>query len=160
MRRRLASSITLLAYLAAAIGFPMPGWATARSASCCCGTVQQCQASACGCSHGTPGPIENAKPSCCSQRGQPEPKSCCEKKSDTKKTPGKSKAIGWAIGMSAQKCQGGTTDWVHAEIALPGPTPMDWQPSWPFCHALSITHQHPFVLSGDRLDPPPRLAAI
>src|SRR2546425_589785 len=93
--RRLCSGVTLLAYLAVAIGFPVPD-SSARSAHACgqavcaCGTAEQCKASGCGCPHSpakapaepTPDADEQA-PGCCSEAA-PEP-SCCKSSSPSKK---------------------------------------------------------------------------
>jgi hypothetical protein len=151
LRRRLVSSVTLLAYLACAIGFPMPevGAQSANGcgqAVCCCGTAVQCAASGCGC---TP---------------KVEVKSCCKKKSEAVhsccSSDAKSKPVRWVVGMSAQKCRGGQTNWVSADVALPGPPPADWQPSWPYCYSLSVWHvRSPFLVEAPR-DPPPRLTCV
>jgi len=62
----------------------------------------------------------------------------------------------WVVGISAQKCRGGATEWIHAQAALPGPLPTNWKPSWPFCHDVPVHHESHFMLAMDRLDPPPR----
>jgi hypothetical protein len=155
LRRRAISSVTLLAYLACAIGFPMPDAAANACGQtvCCCGTAEQCQSSGCGC---TPAPKIEV-PSCCSKKAEPVKASCCENKSlAANATDAKPKTIRWVVGMSAQKCRGGQSNWVSADVALPGPPPADWQPSWPYCHSLPIDHVHsPFHLEAPR-DPPPR----
>jgi hypothetical protein len=160
--RRAISSVTLLAYLACAIGFPMPD-AAARAGSacgpqggCCSGTAAQCHGSGCGC---TPAPKGEIK-TCCARTVAQATKSCCNKQTSTKAQSKESKPtqIRWVIGLSAQKCRGGQTNWVSADVALPGPPPADWQPNWPFCHSLSVWHvQSPSLLEAPR-DPPPRLA--
>jgi hypothetical protein len=147
MRRRLISSVTLLAYLACAVGFPMPEMA-ARSPNscgqqvCCCGTLEQCQASGCGC---TPAPVVN---------------SCCAKKSTCCEQDAKPKPIRWVVGMSAQKCRGGQSHWVSADVAVPGPPPADWQPSWPYCHSLSVLHVSSLFRAEAPSDPPPRVETV
>lgn len=175
--RRLISGVTLLAYLVAAIGFPMPASsATGANACgqriCCCGSETQCRASGCGCSHSSATTDEettepSAAPSCCESPPKP---SCCAKSSPenpkpastpskgSKKTSGKS--MQWVVGMSAQKCRGGATEWIHAQAALPGPLPALWIPNQPFCHYLSAYHETHFTLRLDRLDPPPRDHAV
>ena len=160
VRRRLCAGMTFLAYLAAAIGFPLPN-ADAKSPTggvnqvCCCGTPIQCKASGCGCSHE---PAPEPEP-CCAKK---LPTSCCVKGSTTTKpaTESKSDSVRWVLGMSAKKCGGGLTDWVHADAALPMPTPLTWQPSWPYCHSLPITQEFTLSLSANPLDPPPRPDAV
>jgi hypothetical protein len=143
VRRRLCAGVTLLAYLATAIGFPVPA-AEAKSASggaaqvCCCGTPVQCKVSGCGCSH----------------ESEPEPPTCC-----TEKKP-KDDSVRWVLGMSAKKCGGGLSDWIQADVAVPMPTPITWQPSWPYCHSLPISHDSSLLLSANPLDPPPRPDAV
>jgi hypothetical protein len=180
-RRRLCSGVTLLAYLVTAIGAPVPeahgdGPNACGQQVCCCGTPEQCQASGCGCPHRakTPTPDEapaedEAPPSCCSHDSKkPAVKSSCcvgeppAPSSEKPKEPSKSKpnTVRWQIGMSAQKCGGGATTWLNAAPALPMQTPLSWQPSWPYCHSLPITHEYSFVLSTDLLDPPPRFLAV
>src|SRR5437588_52489 len=78
LRRRLCSGLTLIAYLAAALGFPVPeglanehGSAACGPKMCCCGSVEQCKTSGCGCSHPAPAadpiPDEQTLPSCCTK---------------------------------------------------------------------------------------------
>jgi hypothetical protein len=161
LRRRLCAGVTLLAYLIAAIGFPAPQTSAQTTSSCgqqvcCCGSAAQCKASGCGCPHG--GEAEPPK--------EEEAGSCCVKKkqetSVTPKAPSKPKGstVRWVIGMSALKCKEGATHWVSADVALPSPAPVTWQPSWPYSHTFTITHEHPFGIAEDLLDPPPRLEAI
>jgi hypothetical protein len=153
LRRRLITAVTLLAYLATAIGFPMPASAAAPSTShgcgqrvCCCGTAAQCRSSGCGCGRETPA----EEPGCCSKKHPP--------KSTSTKTPEKQKStsLRWVIGISAKKCGTGDSDWVSAQAALPPLAPTDWQPSWPYCHAVSALHEHPLVIAADQVEPPPR----
>lgn len=172
LRRRLCSGVTLLAYVVAAIGFPVPE-APAQSPHacgqqvCCCGSAEQCKASGCGCSHQTPEtPPEEQEPDCCSKKKATAEPSCCVKEKGTTqeptKTPDKPKknTVRWVVGISAQKCRGGATQWLSADAALPMQAPLTWQPSWPYCHSLPITHEHPFAIAADVLDPPPRLEAV
>jgi hypothetical protein len=68
--------------------------------------------------------------------------------------------IRWVVSISALKCRGGAAQWVNADAALPLAAPHRWQPSWPYCHSLPVTHDHPFFIAHDLLDPPPRLEAV
>jgi hypothetical protein len=153
--RRLCVAVTLLTYLATAIGFPLPASvANAAPAGhvcgqrvCCCGTVEQCKTSGCGCSHTVE---ESNTPSCCVKKEEP---------SATKRTakPG----VRWVLGMSARKCNGdGGTEWVSAHAALPGAMPLTWDPSWPFCHGVPLMHESVRIVTSDLLDPPPRSYAV
>ncbi len=166
--RRLLSGVTLLAYLVAAIGFPVPQ-APAHAGNacgqqvCCCGTAVQCKASGCGCSHQTAPEPEIEPPACCKKK----PAATCRVKEmpttqEPTKTPGKPRedTVRWVVGISAQKCGGGATHWVSTAAALPTAPPLAWQPSWPFCYCLPITHKSCLFLSADLSDPPPRLEAV
>ena len=94
--RRAISVVTLLGYLASAIGFPMP--ADSASANpcgqrvCCCGSEAQCRATGCGCSDSPlPPPAKSPAPTpppanCCSQethRTEDCPPEGCESSSPT-----------------------------------------------------------------------------
>jgi hypothetical protein len=144
LRRRLASGVTLLAYLLAAIGFPVPGTPASAPAS-----EHACGQGSCGCS------AEPAAGCCCCKLRTTAPSCCHTGKHNAKKaTDGPS--VRWVVGMSAQKCRGAATHWLSCGAALPIPAPLVWSPSWPFCHTLSVTHSTPFVWSSDPTDPPPR----
>jgi hypothetical protein len=171
LRRRLCAGVTLLAYLVAAIGFPAPQTsAQARHPCgqqvCGCGTAQQCKASGCCCSHGAPQapPAEQEPAGCCSKKKPAA--SCCVKESSTTQKPAKapskpkSNTVRWVIGVAALKCRGGATQWISADAALPMQAPVCWLPTWPYCHSLPVTHEDPFTVVADLLDPPPRLEAI
>jgi hypothetical protein len=168
LRRRLCSGVTLLAYFIAAIGFPLPQTlAHAMNACgeqvCCCGTAVECKASGCGCSHETAPQPESEPPACCKEK----PAASCRVKEapathEPTKSPRNPKAdtVRWVVGIAAQKCRGGATEWVSTAAALPTAAPLTWQPSWPFCYSLPVTHQSFFVLTADLSDPPPRLEAV
>jgi hypothetical protein len=164
--RRLLSGVTLLAYLVAAIGFPVPQ--TPAHAANACGqqvcSCQDCKASGCGCSHRPPEtpPQETEPAECCSLKPAKAPSPCCAKKSFTAPKPTKTpkNSVQWVVGISALKCRGGATEWVSAGAALPTAAPLTWQPSWPFCYSLPVTHHSCFVLAADLFDPPPRLQAV
>jgi hypothetical protein len=164
-KRRLCTAVALLAYLAAAIGFPLPKAAARPAAAgcgqrvCCCGTAAQCKASGCGCGHQSAPPVEKAPPACCAKK--PVAKSTCCTPAPAK-APGKDKQapVRWVPGMAAQKCGGGGVEWISANAALPPIAPFDWQPSWPYCHSILINNDHPFMMAADKTDPPPRLEAV
>jgi hypothetical protein len=171
LRRRLCAGVTLLAYLVAAIGFPAPQ-TPAQSPHACgrqvcgCGTAEQCKAGGCCCSRGTPQapPQEQGPADCCSKR-KPAASACVKEAPSTQKptkAPSKPKGntVRWVIGISALKCRGGATQWISADAALPMAAPIRWQPSWPYCHSVPVTHEHPFAIAEDLLDPPPRLEAV
>jgi hypothetical protein len=162
--RRLLSGVTLLAYVVAAIGFPVPQTPAQTGSGCgqqvcCCGTAVQCKASGCGCSHETAPEPEIEPPACCKK----EPAATCRvKEMPTTKGPSNPKrdTVRWVVGIAAQKCGGGATQWVSTAAALPTPAPLTWAPSWPFCYSLPVTQQSCLFLSADLSDPPPRLEAV
>lgn len=163
-RQRLLSGITLLAYLACAIGFPMPE-AFSYSASacgqqvCCCGSPEKCRASGCGCSHESPPPPaaqDDDEPDCCKQSSEDAPSCCVQQKAANQKPV----PVRWVLGISSQKCRGGASNWVSTDVALPGPVPTTWQPSWPFCHTIFLPVAVPFKLAMASLDPPPRAHVV
>ena len=153
LRRRLCAGVTLLAYLIAAIGFPLPATSAnsphaCGQAVCGCGTAEQCEASGCGCSH-APDPQEETPGDCCSKKKPTKSRCAPDKKV-------KSEPIRWVVGIAALKCQGGATQWVTTQAALPTAEPITWQPSWPYCHSVPILCERSFLISSDLLDPPPR----
>jgi hypothetical protein len=178
LRRRLISAVTLLAYLVAAIGYPVPqSKASANPCGqrvCCCGSEATCRAIACGCpdspllpdiesvsqdqpvvDHGSRAPA--APRSCCS-RSTPEPTkpSAAPTKAPSK---GQGNALRWVIGIAALKCKGASMSWLSCGAALPPIMPYCWQPTWPYCHSLPITHHFPVIRGQKPVDPPPRLQA-
>jgi hypothetical protein len=171
LRRRICSGVTLLAYLAAAIGFPLPQTFARQSNACgrqvCgCDSAEQCKARGC-CSQGTPqAPPEESEPGDCCSKKKPVASCCTEKKPAAEEptqpqTKPKEGKVRWVIGMSAKKCHGGGTEWLNGDAAgLPMSLPTSWQPSWPYCHSVPILHEYSHVLSVDHLDPPPRLEAV
>ncbi|HZZ77374.1 MAG TPA: hypothetical protein VFE62_02585 [Gemmataceae bacterium] len=146
--RRLCVAVTLLAYASTALGFPLPAGAASTASPdhgcgqrvCCCGTVEQCKTSGCGCSHDDP--EESNEPTCC-----------------VKKPTSAKPDLRWVLSISARKCSGGATEWVSAHAALPGAMPLTWQPSWPYCHRVPLTRHCIHVVTSDLLDPPPRSEA-
>lgn len=170
-RRRLLAAITLVAYLATAIGFPVPEARGTHHACgqdvCGCGTPEQCKASGCACPHrevSEPETTDDAEPSCCAKKKQDSeaPPSCCVKKPTEPRRPKNStkpNTVRWVVGISAQKCRGGASHRISADVALPSPTPMIWLPSWPYRHSLSVLQLTPFVHAEAPLDPPPRIPA-
>jgi hypothetical protein len=171
LRRRLCAGVTLLAYLAAAIGFPAPQTPAQAPHACgqqiCgCGTQEQCKASGCCCSHGTPpAPPKEQEPADCCSKKKSTASSCAEMTPGTPKpakAPSKPKGntVHWVVGISALKCRGGATHWISADAALPMAAPIRWQPSWPYCHCIPVKHEHPIAIAEDLLDPPPRLEVV
>ncbi len=183
-RRRIVSAVVLFAHVLGTIGVPMPV-SSAHSASgpcgraasaCCCGTAEQCRASRCGCPHSpalTPDAtcaIAEDVPSCCAAKAAPpaEPKSCCAQPTtpDAKpREPSKPQResdpdkVRWVIGISAQKCRGGT----FAEAGETAPlwivAPFTLRQYWPLCASIADIQQYPFSIAAEHLDPPPRSLA-
>ncbi len=191
--RRIVSATTLLAYLMAAIGFPVPESSASSSSAntcgrrvCCCGSEAQCRASGCGCSHST------LQPPALPPTGEPgrgssdetdnsdiEPSKCCKSTQslppslqpsrikefaisaqpamDNNATSSpKGTSISWLVGMSALKCQGGSTSWLALNAATVFTPRFCWHVDCPYCHSLPVIHHVPFVESGEPVDPPPR----
>jgi hypothetical protein len=182
LRRRLTSAVTLVAYLVAAIGFPMPqskaGSNPCGQHFCCCGSEATCQASGCGCPdsplapHVEPAPQE---PPVVVRRSPAShtpaaPRSCCSKSTPESTKPsvaptkapskGLGNAVRWVIAFDALKCKGASMSWISCGAALPPTMPYCWQPTWPYCHSLPITHHFPLVRGQKPVDPPPRLEAV
>jgi cell division septation protein DedD len=181
LRRRLISAVTLLGYLVAAIGFPVPESKASSNPCgervCCCGSEATCQASGCGCPDSPLAPhVELAPQEAPVVDGRSPaphtpaaPRSCCSKStSESTKpsvaptgTPSKAQgnAFRWVVGIAALKCKGISTSWLSSGAALPSTVPFCWQPMWPYCHSLPITHHFPVVRGQKPVDPPPRLQA-
>src|SRR5262245_37461819 len=89
----LLTEVALVAYLAAAIGFPLP----ARL-----GPAARCCAGACGC------PAEKqARANCCCCA--PKRPNCCQQaKADAPREP----TLRWVIGEQQQRCRGLATVWL------------------------------------------------
>jgi hypothetical protein len=184
VHRRFISGLTICAYFVASIGHPIasPGGSNHPCGRqvCCCGSEAKCRASGCGCSHSplpdaTQSSAEETSPSCCTTQSHDkrfgneseQQPSCCKpstssKKPDRSGSPAKSaaKSLRWVIGVSAQKCRGGATEWISGHAALPGPLPTVWLPAWPFCHTLPVLHLRSFHCGHCPADPPPRLETV
>jgi hypothetical protein len=173
--RRTVAATTLLAYLMAAIGFPVPETSASASTHACGRRV---------CSHSTARPAlpptheprpENSNhtessgsdPSSCCKRG-PRPTqsplssaqefvASAKRAQDTSSTsPAKGISIRWLVGMSALKCQSGSTSWLSLPAAtVPSPR-FCWHVDYPYCHAVPAVRHIPFVERADPVDPPPR----
>lgn len=182
LRRRLCVGVTLLAYVAAAIGFPAPATSGPASpnacgqAVCCCGSAEQCKASGCGCPHSPaqPPPVESPasccskkveEPTCCTQDiDETVEPSCCSKPASTGPLTNSARqsdlSFRWVVGISALKCQGAADTWVSAGAALPLHAPYQWQPSWSFVHPVPFTHFSASILATTPFDPPPRAETV
>jgi len=138
------SAVMVLAYLAAAIGYPLPATQSTHPCGqsvCCCGS------DACG--------------SCGSR--QPTARSCCPRE-DSSQTSAVAKtatdaSVRWVVGIEALKCHGHATAWITVAAALPPALPVSSQPSRPFLHFVPFVEQHPFVAVHKPFVPPPRPVA-
>lgn len=159
------------------------------ASACCCGTAEQCRANHCGCPHSpalTPQvapAIEDDVPACCAKKAampaetkscctkpaeSVEQKSCCAKptkpdvpaeepeESPAQPEPGK---VRWVIGISAQKCRGGTLAGAGDAAPLWIVAPFTLRQYWPLCACITVLQQYPFTIPAEHLDPPPRSAA-
>src|SRR5262249_12218683 len=111
VRRRLSAALVLVAYLAAAVGFPVSAAppkerdstpAPARGRPCCCGSADACCCSV---------------PEADGKAAEPDdpaeaPSPCCV----GKETHG---GVRWVVGLQALKCRGHATLWISAGTVLP-----------------------------------------
>ena len=173
-RRRTCVGVMIVAYLTAAIGYPLPEGRSESANSCgagvCgCGTAEQCKASGCGCSHSKAEPKPTPPPaSCCAKKPtKPAKSSCCsspkpdakpEAASPERKGDSNASSLRWVVGISALKCKGLATTWISVGAALPLTEIVHWQPNWIYVGDLPIIHRHAPYHSKVPLDPPPRLS--
>ncbi len=147
-RRKICAGVVLVAYLAAAGGFPLPGVAAAECAKADVAKPQ------CGCCAAA----RAGRQCCCCAQPKTEAedgavvKSCCA-------SPRKQK-VGWSLIGSAQ-CQRSTAGaWLTVGDVCPGPSPIVWCPYLlpTDCVASVDNSIHPLPFTPP--DPPPRLHGI
>jgi hypothetical protein len=183
--RRVCAVVALLAYLLAAVGFPVPAAHLKKSGipfpcqdhpcgcqsaeqcwcSCCCFTVEQRWAWAR--EHHVEPPAYAARPSdsephahaCAHHAGAPH-SACCDKErpADPAKEEQSAPAGGvrWTIGALALGCRGQGTLWITSGAVAPPPAPFAWEPHPAPAGWLSPSPKSPLSLSRAPLDPPPR----
>src|SRR5262245_5388406 len=148
VRRRLCAVVALVAYLAAAIGFPVsaaprterpPG--PDRKPSCCC-------------------PVADGGGCCCSSGGAEEPPTCCAGKGAPADRPatddGPTPGVRWVIGAAALKCQGHGTLWISVGSVLPPELPFVWGTYQPPAGPAPSVEVRPVVCASGPPTPPPR----
>lgn len=173
LQRPVVSAVTLLAYLVATIGYPMPAGSSSHPCGqrvCHCGSDEACRASGCGCRVAQASEQQPA-PSCCEQDDHPpsaRPSCCTVAKSQAKSQGTQSQSaaktaprssVRWIVGITALKCQGHATTWIAIAAALPPPLPVTWQPTCPFLHSIPSFEQQPFIAAAKPLMEPPRFMA-
>ncbi|HKI37668.1 MAG TPA: hypothetical protein VKA46_37800 [Gemmataceae bacterium] len=152
--RRVCVGVALVAYLIAAVGFPVP--AASRDLA---GAPAPSQARPCGC------PItEPSRHCCCSAGGggKATREPCC---SGSKRPPVPNFAKGepapfgdlrWVSGVAALACRGHATVWVSSGAVTPPPAPLAWEPHTAPTDWLPSSSENPSCLSLVPPDPPPR----
>jgi len=176
-------AVALCAYLAAAVGLPVPVAAAGGRAfpGCGCGGAERCQQGCC-CSTARPEtPPEPAEdtgaPACCSQAGEDGPnapadepccccqgkeggaccgRSCCRKKRPSRTVP---PPLVWRPTLSASRCRGVATAWVSLGAVLP-PRPVTWSPCRLPPSAVSHRPASAPLVPHTPPDPPPRLPSV
>jgi hypothetical protein len=157
--RCLLVAVCSLAYLIAAIGFPVvirPLKASddsepfaCQGRACGCATAEQCRKSCC-CSRNA-APVAEEEPPACEHEG-----GCCSETTSPPK-PHSTPRIKWVIGAHAQQCQGLTLTWIASGVTLPPPPIVVLRPD-------ETVHDRPLAFSSapeqqplDPPSPPPRL---
>jgi hypothetical protein len=157
--RRVSASIALVAYLIAALGFPVPASAGPVAAGRCnCQHNGACGEGCCCC---RPMPAAPAAGSCCS--GESTIHSCCSKSSVVEpenlppsSMPDASKGVRWHFGLSAPTCGGDKTLWITAGAVLPPSPPLVWVHSLSLVGRVCCTDSAAVSFPFCPPDPPPR----
>jgi hypothetical protein len=139
----LLAAVALVAYLAAAIGFPLP--ARPGAAGCCAG--------ACGCPA-----EEQARASCCCAPAKRAPKrpNCCQRQAKGDAGAPREATLRWVIGEQQQRCRGLATVWLSVGAALPPPPPVQLSLEQPACGLVVIEPDRATILPRRPPLPPPR----
>jgi hypothetical protein len=166
LNRRFCSGLTLLAYLGAAFGLPVPAQTRAVSADRPCGSGHcACSEEAqsnheCCCCRG----MDYQNKTDCGQQEADQPQAGDVKRRDAaqpvtntkaKTTPDRGK-IPWSIGISAMKCQGWSVIWVTDGAAVVAGGPLCWQLVLLWIGTLFQPNFPAHVLATSPADPPPR----
>lgn len=174
---RLGVGCALVAYLAAAVGFPSPpasgrdlGQAfPCQQHACGCGSAESCWARCCCFSpeqklrwaavQGVEPPAYAARPAAlgwrterlrdreANQRGCDQP--CCQTKRPARQ------AAGWKLGVNCLQCRGHSTLWITTGTVLPVP-PLAWRPEWLLEQRLPNAEINGPNRCSPPPDPPPR----
>jgi hypothetical protein len=119
--RCLSVAVCLVAYLAAAIGFPVvvranrdtPAASPGNTRACGCAPAQQCAGTCCCCRKApvAEGPASSKQHSCCGKaKAQPTSR------------------VGWVLGEQRLRCQGSSLAWLASGASTPPPPPVAVSP--------------------------------
>jgi len=178
--RKLCAVFALLAYLAVAVGLPLPAVARkdvsqpfpCQDHACGCRSAEECWLHCC-CftpeqrwpwaeAHGVVPPAYAERPTrpageteSCPHASGPAARSCCGRHHQASPPPPPAGAR-WVMGVESLRCRGLTTLWASAGAVVPPPPVLSWRPFWPLRGALSFADASPRVHLPVPPDPPPR----
>jgi len=177
LRRRLVVGPIIVAYLVAAVGFPLPATASrgdggafpCQGHRCGCQTAEQCWRQCCcfsaqehlvwARSRGVTPPESVAQPNAGGWRAQrlrdqaaTTTDACCKRDASNKPAPGgRSGPV-----VSPLRCQGLTAIWAAATAGFAPPTISEWQPNWPLMGVVAVADQKRSRVTSIPSTPPPR----
>jgi hypothetical protein len=147
--RRLVVGPVLLAYLVAAVGFPLQATAAKND-----GDSFPCQGQRCGCQT-----ADQCRRQCCCfssvenfQKETTTADACCKADVSKSRPPG---GRNCPI-ASPLRCQGVTVLWVAATTGFAPPPICDWQPHWPLVWNIETVDQTSCQFASLPSTPPPR----
>src|ERR1043166_428787 len=184
LRRRLAAGLTLVAYLVAVFGLPMPAQSRHGETKACGCAPQECHDGKCCCAP-KPAPPPPPKPPglCC--EGKPGcPMPCCQHgetgggcKHETPPAPpprapsdepeqpaddddDASEEVTIVRGIAGRKCRGHSPLWTSPGPSLPVPSAASWQPTFVLEGWLRRSSDQAISVSLLPPDPPPRSVTL
>jgi hypothetical protein len=170
LRRRLPAALTLIAYLIAALGVPVPAESRSGNGVKACGcSTEECHDGQCCCAP-KPAPPKPTGTCCEHKPGCMMP--CCQHRppADPPKPPVKptepqppanedddaSGSVTVLVGIAAMKCRGHSTLWVSTGASLPVPAVVAWQPAFVLEGWMPTTSEHAGSINSIPPVPPPR----
>jgi hypothetical protein len=161
--RPFCGGVALAAYLAVAVGFPVPAAnrpehdpSPCPPDSCACDPADRAAHRCCCCQPvPTPQPVAEV----------PEPPACphCAAESAQTESPAADRpasAWRWQGGIVTLRCRGLATVWVGTGAVVPPPVPLTWSPTWPLADRVASTDDNLPSLVSSPPDPPPRAAEV
>ncbi len=157
--QRLCAGLTLLAYVCAVVGFPLPIQASHCAGGCTCCAEAKAQHQCCCCA----GKTKQGKSG---HDGADKEHSCCFKmqKLDPAQSPSPEpsspdKPMPWSVNLSALHCQGLAVFWVSSGAATVAQCPLIWTPIiLPVAWLSHFTLQGAVQASHPETPPPKALA--
>src|SRR5262245_41123526 len=171
LRQQLCAVVSLIAFLIAALGFPIPvpakkcgdGVFACQGLGCGCETAEQCATCGCfgageTCSRSVAPPFP-AETSCCC--GNPKGSCCCSGPATTHDCCQSSPpvTVRWVAGLSALKCKGVATLWATSGAVIPPPPDITFAPCLPAGEWLPLAGDAPVTIAVRPPVPPPRCSA-